>query len=137
MVLFWSRARDRARPDSAWDVLAVATDLPDSLTDRARLLSQGSPRTELRGVAVVLRSSDAFTTRLQSVYLDIAGLYGVVLAIHATGGFFRAYVPLEDGTAVMQLWPIDWDFHLAIVQELMGAIPPELPSFAGRGPTTS
>lgn len=43
-ALSGSRARGTARSDSDWDALAVATDLPDALSERARLLS-GAPLT--------------------------------------------------------------------------------------------
>lgn len=77
LVLFGSRARGTARPDSDWDVLAVASDLPDDPVQCARLLAEG-PRTGIGSVPVVLRSPAEFTDRLQSLYLDIA-LDGQVL----------------------------------------------------------
>lgn len=72
VVLFGSRALGTARPGSDWDVLVVADSLPGALLDRARLLGGARGRAGLGNVAVVLRSPEAFTSRLQSVYLDIA-----------------------------------------------------------------
>jgi HEPN domain-containing protein len=72
VVLFGSRVRRTARPESDWDVLVVATDLPDTLADRARLLARGSTPPAVRGIAALLHSPEEFTHGLASVYLDIA-----------------------------------------------------------------
>lgn len=72
LVLFGSRARRTPQEESDWDVLAVATDLPESPADEMRLLTEGSRFGFVGRAGVMFRSPEWLVERLPSVCLDIA-----------------------------------------------------------------
>lgn len=72
VVLFGSRARGDASPESDWDVLVIAEGLPERRLDR-QILLHGLLPLELPGsVSVVGRTPDEFESHLPSFYLDVA-----------------------------------------------------------------
>jgi len=71
VVLFGSRARGMARQDSDWDVLVIASGLPEEPYERLRMLSTARPNT-VPDVVIVLRDLETFTHSLQSLSLDLA-----------------------------------------------------------------
>lgn len=72
IVLFGSRARGDARPDSDWDLLVVAGGLPSRLFERRLYLKRLLPCTWRGSVSIVARTPAEFEARLSSLYLDIA-----------------------------------------------------------------
>lgn len=77
VILYGSRARREDRPDSDYDVLVIARDLPDDLVERSRFFQPYRARLGLR-VDLIAKSPQLFESYLPAVYLDIA-LDGVVL----------------------------------------------------------
>ena len=72
VVLFGSRARGDARPDSDWDLLVIAEGLPENRFDR-QLLINGLLFGKCDGaISVAARTSDEFASHVPSLYLDIA-----------------------------------------------------------------
>jgi predicted nucleotidyltransferase len=72
VVLFGSRARDEARPDSDWDFLVIAENLPARLFERVIFLKKILPDA-CRGAASLLAKTPCeFETGQASLYLDIA-----------------------------------------------------------------
>jgi len=77
-VLFGSRARGDARPDSDWDILVIAYELPGKAFERHLFLKRALPN-EWRGKVTLLAKTPAeFGARLPPLYLDIA-LDGMIL----------------------------------------------------------
>ncbi|MBC7225957.1 MAG: nucleotidyltransferase domain-containing protein [Thermoflexales bacterium] len=78
VVLFGSRARGDASPESDWDLLVVARDLPQRPFQRHLFLKRLLPA-EWRGrVAILARTPEEFEARLPALFLDIA-LDGIIL----------------------------------------------------------
>jgi predicted nucleotidyltransferase len=78
LVLFGSRARDDARPDSDWDLLLIADGLPLNTLQRHFFLKQLLPP-ELAGqLSLVTQTPAELDSYLTSLFLDIA-LDGIVL----------------------------------------------------------
>ena len=72
VVLFGSRARGDARPDSDWDLLVIAEGLPENRFDR-QLAINGLLFGNCDGaISVTARTSDEFASHVPSLYLDIA-----------------------------------------------------------------
>jgi len=78
VILFGSRARGDARPDSDWDVLIVAQDLPCGTLDRHLTLKRALPKAWCGLVSVVSATPEELSTNTGSIDLDIA-LDGIVL----------------------------------------------------------
>ena len=92
LVLFGSRARNDARPDSDWDLLLIADNLPPHVFSRHAAIKHLIP-VDWRGrVAVVAKTPAEFESYLPALVLDIA-VDGLVL--HDTDGYMAkrlAYV---------------------------------------------
>lgn len=72
VVLFGSRARRDATPESDWDLFILAEDLPERAWQRAMDLKRLLPA-ECRGaLSLVARTPQEFASRLAPLYLDIA-----------------------------------------------------------------
>jgi predicted nucleotidyltransferase len=78
VVLFGSRARGDATPESDWDLLVIADGLPEHPFDRHVLINSLLPPNPGGGISVLARTPEEFEFRLSSLYLDIA-LDGKVL----------------------------------------------------------
>jgi predicted nucleotidyltransferase len=78
VALFGSRARGDARPDSDWDLLVVARDLPASPLQRVWTVKSAIPPYWRARVSVLARTPEEFEARLTSLHLDLA-LDAVVL----------------------------------------------------------
>jgi hypothetical protein len=78
VVLFGSRARGDASPDSDWDLLVVANNLPEKPFERRLYLKRLLPPGTRGMVSILARTPREFERHLTSLYLDIA-LDGVVL----------------------------------------------------------
>ena len=84
VVLFGSRARGEAAPDSDWDLLVIAEELPSGALSR-RLFLKGLLPPACRGaVSIIARTRAEFDSHISSLYLDLA-LDGKVL--HDTAGY--------------------------------------------------
>lgn len=78
LVLFGSRARGDHRPDSDWDILVVAHDLPNKVFTRHLAMKRALPDA-WRGKATLLAKTPAeFEANIPPLYLDIA-LDGIIL----------------------------------------------------------
>lgn len=84
VVLFGSRARGEAGPESDWDLLVLARDLPEKPLQRHFRLKTLLPDAWRGRVSVLAKTPAEFAARLTALYLDIA-LDGVVL--YDTGGY--------------------------------------------------
>jgi len=72
VVLFGSRARGEARPESDWDLLVVADSLPSSPLERGKVLRRALlPRWRGRAV-ITAKTTQEFETEFPSYYLDVA-----------------------------------------------------------------
>jgi len=78
VTLFGSRARSEARPDSDWDLLIIAHNLPSKPLERHFRLKALLPDAWRARVALLAKTPAEFEARLPALYLDIA-LDGVVL----------------------------------------------------------
>jgi predicted nucleotidyltransferase len=84
LVLFGSRARVDTQPDSDWDFLLIAHDLPEKSFERYLFIKELLPK-RWRGITSVLAMTpEEFSGNLQPIYLDIA-VDGFVL--HDSSGF--------------------------------------------------
>lgn len=74
VLLFGSQARGSARPDSDWDVLVVADDLPARVLERHVLLKRLLPPAIRGRVSILARTSSEMTAAipLPALYRDIA-----------------------------------------------------------------
>ncbi len=78
VTLFGSRARSEAGPESDWDLLIIAHDLPPKPLERHFRLKALLPDGWRARVALLAKTPAEFEARLPALYLDIA-LDGVVL----------------------------------------------------------
>lgn len=85
-VLFGSRARVNARPDSDWDILVLAHGLPDKAFERHLFLKRALPDAWRGKVTLLAKTPAEFEARLPPWYLDIA-LDGVIL--YDRGGYMK------------------------------------------------
>ena len=72
VVLFGSRARGDAKPESDWDLLVIAGELPESYWDRHLYFVHTLPVDLRGGVAILARTQEEFEERIPSLALDIA-----------------------------------------------------------------
>jgi len=78
LVLFGSRARGDARPDSDWDLLLIAENLPDSPWHRQQQILALLPQSWRHQVSVLAHTFSEWFARVTPLALDIA-LDGIVL----------------------------------------------------------
>ena len=72
VVLFGSRARGDQKPESDWDLLIIAKNLPERFMQRYWFIKESLP-TEWRGiVSIIAKTPQEFEANLASLYLDIA-----------------------------------------------------------------
>jgi predicted nucleotidyltransferase len=71
VVLFGSRARGDARPDSDWDLLLVADGLPASVLERSRMLRNALPAQWCGRAAIIAKTPPEFETEFPAYYLDV------------------------------------------------------------------
>jgi predicted nucleotidyltransferase len=72
VVLFGSRARGDHRPESDWDLLVIAKQLPDDPLERLRYLKRLLRPGYRSAVALIARTPEEFEDHVPSLYLDIA-----------------------------------------------------------------
>jgi len=72
LVLFGSRARGDARPESDWDLLVIADGLPASPLDRTRTLRNALPAWWCGRAAIIAKTPQEFETEFPAYYLDVA-----------------------------------------------------------------
>src|SRR5437868_5339909 len=72
VVLFGSRARGDATPESDWDLLVIAEGLPDRAFDRHLYLKRALPPGCRGAMSMLARTPTEFESHLPSLYLDIA-----------------------------------------------------------------
>lgn len=84
VVLFGSRARGEAGPESDWDLLVLARCLPEKTLQRHFHLKRMLPEAWRGRIALLAKMPEEFEARLPALYLDIA-LDGIVL--HDTEGY--------------------------------------------------
>lgn len=72
VVLFGSRARGDARPESDWDLLVLAEGLPERYFERHTLMKRALPTGLRADVAILAKTPEEFTSHLPALYLDIA-----------------------------------------------------------------
>ena len=78
VVLFGSRARDDARPESDWDLLVIASGLPPSPLHRVRQIASSLPFEWRFRTGILACTPEEFLRRVTPLDLDLA-LDGVVL----------------------------------------------------------
>jgi predicted nucleotidyltransferase len=78
LVLFGSRARGDHRPDSDWDILLIARQLPDKPFQRHLYLKRALPADWRGRVAILAKTPAEFEAHLPALFLDIA-LDGMIL----------------------------------------------------------
>ncbi|MCL6543062.1 MAG: nucleotidyltransferase domain-containing protein [Roseiflexus sp.] len=81
LVLFGSRARGDALPDSDWDLLLIAENLPDSPWHRQQQILALLPQSWRHQVNVLAHTFSEWFARVTPLALDIA-LDGIVLYDH-------------------------------------------------------
>jgi uncharacterized protein len=72
IVLFGSRARGEASPESDWDLLVIAKALPQKPFTRRLFLKRLLPSSCRSALSVLARTPEEFEAHLPSLYLDIA-----------------------------------------------------------------
>jgi len=78
MVLFGSRARGEAGPESDWDLLVIACNLPPKILARHFYLKSMLPADWRARISILAKTPQEFESRIPPLYLDIA-LDGIVL----------------------------------------------------------
>jgi predicted nucleotidyltransferase len=78
LVLFGSRARGDARPDSDWDLLLIARTLSERPFDRHRYLQNSLPDRWRGHISLLAKTVAEFETAVPPLFLDIA-LDGIIL----------------------------------------------------------
>ena len=78
VALYGSRARGESGPESDWDLLVIARDLPEKPLQRHFRLKTMLPEAWRGQVSILAKTPAEFEARLPDLYLDIA-LDGVVL----------------------------------------------------------
>ena len=72
LVLFGSHARGDARPDSDWDLLIIARNLPQRHLSRYRMLKEQLPPSWRGRISILAKTPAEFEAALSPLYLDIA-----------------------------------------------------------------
>lgn len=72
VVLFGSRARGDARPESDWDLFVIAGGLPSSPLERSRMLRRVVPPRWCGRAAIIATTPQEFEAQFPAYYLDIA-----------------------------------------------------------------
>ncbi|MEM3554410.1 MAG: nucleotidyltransferase domain-containing protein [Candidatus Micrarchaeaceae archaeon] len=72
LALFGSRARGDAAPESDWDLLLIAHNLPERFLSRHFYLKSLLPKEWRARVSLLAKTPKEFEARLPSLYLDIA-----------------------------------------------------------------
>jgi len=88
VVIFGSRARGEAGPESDWDLLVIAENLPDSPWQRQKQILSLLPQAWRHQVNVLAYTSAEWFARVTPLALDIA-LDGIVL-YESTNALFSA-----------------------------------------------
>jgi predicted nucleotidyltransferase len=78
LVLFGSRARSDARPDSDWDLLLIAKGLPDSPVQRAQFVQSLLPQEWRYQINLLSHTPEEWFRRVTPLALDIS-LDGILL----------------------------------------------------------
>lgn len=78
VVLFGSRARGDARPESDWDLLLIANQLPTPFFARHHYLQKCLPPDWVGQVSILAKTTTEFAAGISSLFLDIA-LDGIIL----------------------------------------------------------
>jgi len=78
VVLFGSQARGEADPQSDWDLLVIACNLPSKTLARHFYLKTMLPAAWRARISLLTKTPQEFESRLPPLYLDIA-LDGIVL----------------------------------------------------------
>lgn len=78
LVLFGSRARGDAQPESDWDLLLIARELPVRAFARHLYLKRSLPAAWRGQVSILAKTVAEFETAIPPLFLDIA-LDGVIL----------------------------------------------------------
>ena len=86
LVLFGSRARGDAHPESDWDILLVAKELPRSAYQRNAFLLSCLPAMWRCRVSFVAKTPEEFEATLPPLYLD-AAMDGIIL--YDTGSYMH------------------------------------------------
>jgi len=126
VVLFGSRARSEAKPESDWDLLVLAEGLPENLFDRSLFLKRLLPPGARGAISCLARTSEEFQAALPPLYLDIA-LDGKILydprgyaadhlarlrSLIQEAGLYREQTPAGDIWRWQQppvgLWSVEW-----------------------------
>jgi predicted nucleotidyltransferase len=68
VVLFGSRSREEARPDSDWDLLVLARHLPDRTLQRHFFLKRMLPEVWHGRIALLAKTPNEFEARLPALY---------------------------------------------------------------------
>ncbi len=87
VALFGSRARGDAAPESDWDLLVIAEQLPDRPLERHFQLKGLLPESWRARVSILAKTPTEFEARLPALYLDIA-LDAVIL--HDPTGYLES-----------------------------------------------
>ncbi|MDZ7317488.1 MAG: nucleotidyltransferase domain-containing protein [candidate division KSB1 bacterium] len=72
VALFGSRARGDAEPESDWDLLIIAHNLPKRMLPRHFYLKSMLPREWCARISLLAKTPQEFEAQLPSLYLDIA-----------------------------------------------------------------
>ncbi|MDE3088923.1 MAG: nucleotidyltransferase domain-containing protein [Chloroflexota bacterium] len=72
VVLFGSQARGDVAPESDWDLLVIAQELPEDYWERHLFFAHALPVEHRSGVSILARTQNEFEERIPSLYLDIA-----------------------------------------------------------------
>jgi uncharacterized protein len=78
LVLFGSRTRGNARPDSDWDLLLIAENLPERPFARHLYLTRKLPPAWRGRISLLAKTVAEFETTVPPLFLDIA-LDGIIL----------------------------------------------------------
>jgi predicted nucleotidyltransferase len=77
IVLFGSKARRDEHPDSDWDLLVIARELPEHRLERLFSMKEMLPDQLRSKVSLLAKTPEEFESSLPALYLDIA-LDGIV-----------------------------------------------------------